>query len=112
ARAAVIVSVAAGLVRWFFFVEPYRHSSLQPFARAVEMAYPTMDLLMFVAIAQLALGPGIRSMAYQLLLVSVTLWIVGDEIFGLSVDNYRAGGWLDAFWLGSDLFWAAPAPRD
>jgi signal transduction histidine kinase len=106
---AVIVTVAAGMVQWIFFVEPYLHTSLQPFARAVEVAYPTMDLLMFVAIAQLALGLGIRIMAYQLLLISVALWIVGDEIFSLSVDNYTAGGWVDVFWLGSYVFWAAAA---
>jgi signal transduction histidine kinase len=109
---AVIVTVAAGMVQWIFFVEPYRHTSLQPLARGVQMAYPTMDLLMFVAIAQLALAGGIRSMAYQLLLISVALWIVGDEIFGLSVDNYTAGGWLDVFWLGSYVFWAAAALED
>jgi signal transduction histidine kinase len=104
---AVIVTVAAGMVQWIFFVGPYLKTSLHPFARGVEMAYPTMDLLMFVALAQLALGTGVRTSAYRLLVVAVGLWIVGDELFGLSVDNYTAGGWLDAFWLGSYVCWGA-----
>jgi signal transduction histidine kinase len=104
---AVIVTVAAGMVQWIFFVDPYLSTSLQPFTRAVEMTYPTMDLLMFVALAQLALGTGIRTSAYRLLVVAVGLWIVGDELFGLSVDNYTAGGWLDVFWLGSYVCWGA-----
>ena len=94
-------------MQWIFFVGPYLHTSLQPFARGVEMTYPTMDLLLFVALAQLMLGVGIRTIAYQLLVLSVGLWIVGDELFGLSVDNYTAGGWLDIFWLGSYVFWGA-----
>jgi signal transduction histidine kinase len=104
---AVIVAVAAGMVQWIFFVDPYLNTSLQPFTRGVEMTYPTMDLLMFVALAQLALGTGIRTSAYRLLVVAVGLWIVGDELFGLSVDNYTAGGWLDVFWLGSYVCWGA-----
>src|SRR5207247_905038 len=104
---AVIVTIAAGTVQWIFFVGPYLHTSLQPFTRGVEMTYPTMDFLMFVALAQLVLGTGIRVAAYQLLVISVALWIVGDELFGLAVDKYTAGGWLDVFWLGSYVFWGA-----
>jgi signal transduction histidine kinase len=104
---AVIVTVAAGTAQWIFFVDPHLHDSGKPLTRAVEMTYPTMDLLMFVVLAQLLLGMGIRTRAYQLLVISVALWIAGDEIFGLSVDNYTAGGWVDAFWLGSYVFWGA-----
>ena len=104
---AIIVTVAAATVQWIFFVDPYLHTSAKPLTRGVEMTYPTMDLLMFVVLAQLLLGMGLRTVAYQLLVISVVLWIVGDEIFGLSVDNYTAGGWLDLFWLGSYVFWGA-----
>jgi len=104
---AVIVTVAAATVQWIFFVGPYLHTADRPLTRAVEMTYPTMDLLMFVALVQLLLGVGVRTLAYQLLVISVALWIVGDEIFGLSVDNYTAGGWLDVFWLGSYVIWGA-----
>jgi signal transduction histidine kinase len=104
---AVIVAVAAGTIQWIFFVDPYLRTADKPLTRAVEMTYPTMDLLMFVVLAQLALGVGFRKTAYRLLVLSVALWIVGDEIFGLSVDDYTAGGWVDIFWLGSYVFWGA-----
>jgi len=35
--------------------------------------------------------------------------VVGDEIYGLSVDNYSAGGWVDVFWLASYVVWGAAA---
>jgi signal transduction histidine kinase len=106
---SVIVTVAVATVQWIFFVDPYLHSSDKPLARAVEATYPTMDLLMLVALSQLLLGMGARIVAYRLLVVSVALWVVGDEIFGLSVDNYTAGGWVDVFWLGSYVTWGAAA---
>lgn len=106
---ALIVAAAAGTVQWIFFVDPYLHAAGRPVTRGVEMAYPTLDLLMFVALAQVLLAASGRIVAYQLLVASVLLWIVGDEIFGLSVDNYHAGGWVDAFWLGSYIVWGAAA---
>jgi diguanylate cyclase len=98
---SVIVFVAVATVQWVFFVEPYAHSSLKPLPRAVGISYPTMDMLMLVALAQLLLAMGLRIVAYRLLIVSVLLWVIGDEIFGLSVDNYSAGGWVDIFWRGA-----------
>jgi signal transduction histidine kinase len=106
---SVIVFVAVATVQWVFFVEPYAHSSLKPLPRAVGISYPTMDMLMLVALAQLLLAMGLRIVAYRLLIVSVLLWVIGDEIFGLSVDNYSAGGWVDIFWLGSYVAWGAAA---
>ena len=106
---SVIVTVAVGIVQWVFFAEPYAHSSLKTVTRIVGISYPTMDLLLLVALSQLLLGVGTRIVAYQLLIVSVLLWVVGDEIFGLSVDNYSAGGWVDMFWLGSYVVWGAAA---
>jgi signal transduction histidine kinase len=106
---AVIVATAFGLVQWVFFVEPYRHSALSPAARAVGMSYPTMDLVLFVGLVQLLLATTHRRVSYQLMVVAALLWVVGDEIFGLSIDNYSAGGWVDTFWLGSYVLWGAAA---
>jgi signal transduction histidine kinase len=106
---ALIVAAAAGTVQWIFFVDPYLNSADKPFTRVVDIAYPTCDLLMLVALAQMLLSFGGRIVAYYLLVVSVLLWVVGDEIFGLSVDNYTAGGWVDFFWLGSYVAWGAAA---
>jgi signal transduction histidine kinase len=106
---SVIVTVAVGIVQWVFFVEPYAHSSLRTTTRLVGIGYPTMDLLLLVALAQVLLGAGTPIVAYRLLIVSVFLWVIGDEIFGLSVDNYAAGGWVDIFWLSSYVVWGAAA---
>jgi signal transduction histidine kinase len=106
---AVIVATAVGMIQWIFFVEPYRHADISPLARGVGMTYPTMDLLMLVALVQLLLAATSRRVSYQLLVLAVSLWVVGDEIFGLSVDDYSAGGWVDVFWLGSYVLWGAAA---
>jgi signal transduction histidine kinase len=106
---AIIFSGVA-LVQWVFFIDPYKHMSFgTESARLVAMAYPAMDVLLLVALAQLLVGPGGRTLAYRLLLASVALWIVADELYGLNVDTYQGGDWIDALWLGSYVVWAAAA---
>ena len=68
-----------------------------------------MDVLLLVAFAQLLVGPGGRTLAYRLLLVSVALWVVADEIYGLNNATYQGGDWIDALWLGSYVVWGAAA---
>jgi len=106
---AIIFSGVA-LVQWVFFIDPYKHMAFgTESARLVAMAYPAMDVLLLVALAQLLVGPGGRTLAYRLLLASVALWIVADELYGLNVDTYQGGDWIDALWLGSYVVWAAAA---
>jgi signal transduction histidine kinase len=73
------------------------------------MAYPAVDTLLLVALAQLLVGPGRRTPAYRLLLGSVALWVVADEIYALDVTGYQGGDWIDALWLLSYVAWAAAA---
>jgi signal transduction histidine kinase len=106
----LIVFVAVATVQWIFLVEPARHLSLAPSAKAVAMTYPALDVLLLVGLAQLLVGAGRRSTAsYRLVTAAVGLWIVGDEIFGLTASGFIAGGWLDVFWLGSYVCWGAAA---
>jgi signal transduction histidine kinase len=105
----VIVFVAVATVQWMFFVEPYRHESLGTGARIVSMAYPSVDVLLLVGLAQLMLGVRRRTLAQWLLLASVALWIAGDELFALKAGNYTSGGWIDTFWLGSYVVWGGAA---
>src|SRR5215831_645116 len=95
-RAAVldtlVVFCGVALFQWVFFIEPFRHQAFaNEWQRLVAMAYPAMDVLLAVGLAQLLLGPGGRTRAYRLLLVSVALWVVADEIYGLNVDTYQGG---------------------
>jgi signal transduction histidine kinase len=107
---SVIVFAGVALVQWVFFIDPYNHIQFgSESARLVAMAYPAGDVLLLVAVAQLLVGAGARSNAYRLLLASIALWVVADEIYGLNVDAYVSGSWLDAFWLLSYVTWGAAA---
>jgi len=113
-RAAIldtlVIFSGVALVQWVFFIDPYNHMVFgSEFSRLVAMAYPAMDVLLLVAFAQLLVGPGGRTRAYRLLLVSIALWVVADEIYGLNVNTYQGGSWIDALWLGSYVVWAAAA---
>jgi signal transduction histidine kinase len=105
----IIVAIAVATVQWIFFVEAYVRESLPLGARIADMAYPSMDVLLLVAFSQLLVGPGGGTAAYRLLIVSVALWLVGDEIYGLTSSTYVAGGLLDICWLGSYVVWGAAA---
>jgi signal transduction histidine kinase len=107
---SLVVFLGVVLFQWVFFIEPYRHIAFGGESeRLVAMAYPAMDALLLIGFAQLLLGPGGRTSAYRLLLVSVGLWIVADEIYGLNIETYQGGDWIDALWLGSYVAWAAAA---
>ncbi len=106
----VVIFSGVALVQWVFFIDPYNHMLFgTEFARVVAMAYPAMDILLLVAFAQLLVGPGGRTRSYGLLLSSLGLWVIADEIYGLNVDTYKGGSWIDALWLGSYVAWAAAA---
>ncbi|HWB21518.1 MAG TPA: HAMP domain-containing sensor histidine kinase [Gaiellaceae bacterium] len=105
----IIVAVAVATVQWIFFVEAYIREALPLGARIADIAYPSMDVLLLVAFSQLLVGPSGRAAAYRLLVISVALWLIGDEVYGLSSSTYVAGGWLDTFWLGSYVVWGAAA---
>jgi signal transduction histidine kinase len=106
----VIIFCGVALIQWVFFIDPYNHVRFgTEFARLVAMAYPAMDVLLLVALAQLLVGPGGRTRSYRLLLASVALWVVADELYGLNFNSYQGGDWIDALWLGSYVVWAAAA---
>lgn len=106
----VVIFAGVALVQWVFFIDPYTHGHYSSeSARLVAMAYPAGDMLLLVIVAQLLVGPGGRSRAYKLLVLSIGLWVVADEIYGLDLDSYAAGSWLDWFWLASYVCWGAAA---
>jgi signal transduction histidine kinase len=107
---SLVIFSGVVIVQWVFFIDPYRHQAYTSHAaRYVNMAYPAVDVLLLVGLAQLLLGPGGRTTAYRLLLVSVGLWVVADELYGLNQSTYQGGDWIDALWLGSYVVWAAAA---
>ena len=107
---ALVVFFAVALAQWIFVLDPYNHDhTLTTGVRLTYMAYPAMDALLLVALTQLIAGRGVRTRAYTLLVLSVSLWIVGDELFAIRYTSYTSGGWIDVFWLGSYVGWAAGA---
>jgi len=106
----VVIFCGVVLVQWVFFIDPYNHMRFgNEGARLVSMAYPAVDVLLLVAVAQLLVGPGGRTLAYRLLLASIALWVVADEIYGLNAASYQGGNWIDSLWLMSYVVWAAAA---
>jgi signal transduction histidine kinase len=107
---ALVVFLALALAQWVFLISPYTHDdTLGAGERLTYMAYPAMDVLLLVALAQLIAVRGARSRAYGLGIMSFALWIVGDELFAQQYTSYTSGGWLDVFWLASYVLWAAAA---
>ncbi|MFL5954929.1 MAG: ATP-binding protein [Gaiellaceae bacterium] len=105
-----VVFSGVALVQWVFFIDPYNHMHFATeFGRLVRMAYPSMDVLLLVAVGQLLVVAGGRNRAYRLVLISVGLWIVADEIFALDMNRYAGGAWIDALRLGSYVAWGAAA---
>jgi len=104
-----IVFVAVATVQWVLLADTYLEDSMPDGAQIVSMAYPSMDVLLLVGLVQLMVGPAKRSATYWILVVSVTLWVLGDEIYGLTLDTYTSGSWIDALWLGSYVVWGFAA---
>lgn len=107
---AAVVFLGVALAQWIFVIDPYNHDmSLGTGERLTYMAYPAMDALLLVALAQLVAVRGARNRAYILVVLSVALWVAGDELYAIRYANYTSGGWIDVFWLASYVVWAAGA---
>jgi signal transduction histidine kinase len=107
---SAVIFCGVVLFQWVFFIDPYNHQHFgTETARLVAMAYPAVDVLLLVGVAQLLVGPGGRTTAYRFLVTSVALWVVADEVYGLTANTYQGGQWIDALWLGSYVVWGAAA---
>jgi signal transduction histidine kinase len=103
-----IVAVALATMHWIFFVGVQVDEIVGSGARLVNAAYPSMDVLLLIALVELVLGPARRSSGYWLLLVAVALWVAADEIY-LALGDNSPRAWLDCLWLGSYVVWGAAA---
>jgi signal transduction histidine kinase len=104
-----VLSGAVALVQWVAFVEPYLHGSASSTARIVDIAYPSMDVLLLVAVAQMLVGQSRSMLSYRLLIGAIALWVVADEVYALTAARYRPGDWVDACWLLSYVAWGTAA---
>jgi signal transduction histidine kinase/CheY-like chemotaxis protein len=106
-----IFGCGGGLLLWQLVIERSATQADGLLPRLVAVAYPTMDLLLLVALAQLLVTPGRRSVAFRLLVAGGGLLFGIDLLYGLgSMDGtYAAGSWIDGGWILNYACWAAAA---
>jgi signal transduction histidine kinase len=106
---AVVVSCAFALVQWAFIVDQIVNGTGSTAERAVSAAYPSMDILLLAALAGFFATAAWRTPSFLLLVAAIVPQLVADEIYGLASSSYTSGGFLDAGWLLSYVFWGAAA---
>jgi signal transduction histidine kinase len=104
---ATIVSFAFLLVQWVYLLDGILSSSDSTFTIAVNAAYPLMDLILLAGLAGFFVTAAWRTPAFWLLVGSVVLLLLGDEVFALG--SYTSGEWVDSGWLLSYTLWATAA---
>jgi signal transduction histidine kinase/CheY-like chemotaxis protein len=98
---SAIVLVAAGTVLWFLLMRPAAEdTSLSLAGRFLSAAFPAVDALLLVALAQLLVS-GIRSFALDAIALGIAVLFVTDVVYGLMTlqGTYVEGGLLDIGWM-------------
>jgi signal transduction histidine kinase len=106
---AGILICAFVLLQWVYVLDQIVDGGGSTREIAVSAAYPIMDIVLLAGLAGFFVSAAWRTPSYLLLVTSVVLLLVGDEVYGVSPDSYRSGDWIDATWLLSYAIWAAAA---
>jgi signal transduction histidine kinase len=106
---AAIVTFAFALFQWVWIVDGIVGGSGSAAHRAVNAAYPSMDVILLAGLAGFFVTAAWRTPAFLLLLTSVVALLVSDEVYGVSSNSYRSGDWTDLGWLASYILWAVAA---
>jgi PAS domain S-box-containing protein len=107
-----IVLSGAGLIFWFALIEPVaRDGSASVIARLVSAAYPSFDVLLLVALAQLITTAGVGTVAFRLFAAGAVSLLVTDVVYGLQTleGSYVPGGLLDVGWILNTTLWGLAA---
>lgn len=103
---AAILTCAFILLQWVFWIDTITGSGA---ARAVTAAYPLMDIALLAGLAGFFVSGAWRTPSFLLLVASIVLLLVSDEVYGVSPNSYRSGSWIDSGWLLSYVLWAGAA---
>ena len=103
---AGILTCAFVLLQWVFWIHTITGSGGE---RAVSAAYPIMDIVLLAGLAGFFVSGAWRAPSFLLLVASIVLLLVADEVYGVSPSSYRSGSWIDAGWLLSYVLWAGAA---
>ena len=106
---ATIVTFAFALFQWVWIVQGIVDGSGSAVQRAVDAAYPSMDVVLLAGLAGFFVTAAWRTPAFLLLVASIAALLVSDEVYGVSANSYRSGDWTDLGWLFSYILWAAAA---
>ncbi len=109
---AAIVTTGVTLLTWVFLIVPYvRGPDLTLPERVVSIAYPLADLGLLAVVVRLAVGAGIRSVAYRLLAASVLALVVVDACYAWLnlTSGYHTGSPIDVGWMAFYALWGAAA---
>jgi signal transduction histidine kinase len=106
---AAIVTVAFALFQWVWIVDGIVDGPGSAGHRAIDAAYPSMDVILLAGLAGFFVTAAWRTPAFLLLVTSIVALLVSDEVYGVSSSSYRSGDWTDLGWLASYILWAAAA---
>jgi signal transduction histidine kinase len=106
---AAIVTFAFALFQWVWIVDGIVDSGGSAAHRAVDAAYPTMDIVLLAGFAGFFVTAAWRAPAFLLLVTSIVSLLVADEVYGVSTSSYRSGDLTDLGWLLSYILWGAAA---
>jgi signal transduction histidine kinase len=106
---ATIVTVAFSLFQWTFALDRIVDGAGSTAEKAVNAAYPGMDILLLAGLACFFVTAAWRTPAFLLLIASIAAMLIADEVYGVSSTTYMSGDWPDAGWLLSYVLWATAA---
>jgi PAS domain S-box-containing protein len=107
---AALLALIAGACGWVLLAPPgvWEGSAI---AKLVSLAYPMSDLFLLALLARLIFVRGERTPTYWLMFGAVIPLFISDPSYVTPMisSTYQAGGWLDAGWLLSYVFFGAAA---
>ncbi|HEY8646118.1 MAG TPA: ATP-binding protein [Gaiellaceae bacterium] len=107
---ACLLALIVGVCGWALFAsDAIAHGSAV--SRAISVAYPVADLVLFALLARAVFVRGTRGPSYWLLFGAVVLLFLADggDVMPTINASYQPGGWLDTGWLLSYVFFAVAA---
>ena len=109
---SLIIATGVGLLSWIFLMSPYAHDGrLSVPMKLTFITYPLMDLLVLSVVVRLAVGRGVRSPSYWLMIAAASALFATDTVYGWIQlhSGYSAGDPIDGGWIVFYLLWGAAA---
>ena len=102
---AAILAVAGAATTWQYLIAPIVHTSMSLTWHVVSIAYPGMDLMIFILLVRFVVAGGCRNGAIGMLAVSFVFLLFGDSVYTsqLAAGTYHYGGVPDGLWMASYL---------